>query len=254
MTIQQGECPQCRTSNNFNKVVCDFCGGRLPWADAIQHANRNVPSQISSSSPNPHVSRWLGTGIALLSIVGICIGIGYRSLSPKASTTPTTAPVAADPTSAPTPVIEMATVSPAPTSTPVAATPVDKSVQKRVELMERYLEQMKSIGGRIFDATSAINQHSSANDIVEAQATVQQGRVDFMGIYVPPPFVKTHALLSQAFAECELYLQLLELAVRMQHAPTVTKATSHLDNAIDMLDRADKDMDRIVADIRSQSN
>jgi hypothetical protein len=35
MSAPQGECPSCKTANAYTSVICNLCGARLPWADAV---------------------------------------------------------------------------------------------------------------------------------------------------------------------------------------------------------------------------
>lgn len=33
--MNTGTCPRCKTENEYSKLVCEACGARLPWADAV---------------------------------------------------------------------------------------------------------------------------------------------------------------------------------------------------------------------------
>lgn len=47
--MSKGRCLKCTQENEYSKVICDFCGVRLPWADAV------VQPQPTRSSGAPLV-------------------------------------------------------------------------------------------------------------------------------------------------------------------------------------------------------
>jgi hypothetical protein len=251
MNNPSGTCPQCQCANTFDKIQCDACGVRLPWANALQNGRQN--RYPHNSVRQRSTANYWGFG-TLVGLFAILFTMGYVMTLKKpnppetirsdpATVVPQTSTPQVSPSTSPTPV---QVAQPIPTQT------VDAATQRRTAAVELYLDQLQEIGGRIFDAATSINKDSTMNDIVDARATIQQGRVDFMRIDVPPPFVKTNALAEQAFAECELSLQLLEVAVPLRHTQGISKASEHLGNAANLLDRMDKEMGRITDEIRSQ--
>lgn len=55
-TVGLGICPSCQSGNAYTNLVCDECGARLPWADAVASARSNVAAPtISSSSTIPPI-------------------------------------------------------------------------------------------------------------------------------------------------------------------------------------------------------
>lgn len=62
MLPSTGNCAKCHQSNLYTKVVCDFCGARLPWADAVQKPASTPPtSQTPAPKPGktPKIPQWL---------------------------------------------------------------------------------------------------------------------------------------------------------------------------------------------------
>lgn len=40
MTTQTGTCPRCGELNSYSSIACSGCGGRLPWAEALEDDRR----------------------------------------------------------------------------------------------------------------------------------------------------------------------------------------------------------------------
>jgi DNA-directed RNA polymerase subunit M/transcription elongation factor TFIIS len=40
MSTQTGACPKCGDLNSYTSLACSGCGGRLPWADALDEDRR----------------------------------------------------------------------------------------------------------------------------------------------------------------------------------------------------------------------
>jgi len=60
MAPSQGQCAKCNQPNAYNKIVCDFCGARLPWANAVQSSTRQSAPQQTAPRPAsaPQASSW----------------------------------------------------------------------------------------------------------------------------------------------------------------------------------------------------
>lgn len=56
-----GQCPKCSAANEYSKIVCDACGARLPWAEAV---TTNSGASAFSARP-PAVLASSGSGITL---------------------------------------------------------------------------------------------------------------------------------------------------------------------------------------------
>lgn len=54
MSNSQGICPKCSAPNEYSKTVCDMCGARLPWANAIKASDKPeaTPSPFPVAAAN----------------------------------------------------------------------------------------------------------------------------------------------------------------------------------------------------------
>ncbi len=52
-TVALGSCPSCQSGNPYTNIVCNVCGARLPWADAVSSvgAQSSTPSTPVSTVP-----------------------------------------------------------------------------------------------------------------------------------------------------------------------------------------------------------
>ncbi len=53
-----GRCTKCGNANEYSKVICDFCGARLPWADGVKESVKQplkaAPvANIAKQAPSP---------------------------------------------------------------------------------------------------------------------------------------------------------------------------------------------------------
>jgi hypothetical protein len=89
MSTPKGQCPQCKNENEYSKVVCDFCGARLPWAHAVAPKPQSQPQptplpqasqSITTANDQPNLG-WAILGF-LVPVIGIILWLIMRSETP----------------------------------------------------------------------------------------------------------------------------------------------------------------------------
>ena len=62
----QAQCSKCTAPNEYSSIVCDMCGARLPWADAVSASatratKENEQRQAAQAPPHNQVKTWFYT-------------------------------------------------------------------------------------------------------------------------------------------------------------------------------------------------